>query len=257
MALAKPFSRGCTAGFGGARGAVRQRHQRPARQRDPIQRRWQQPSYLLLGQVQQWPIPIPPVTALTLHRAARGQAFRNGPSVAGGSALAAHVLCRGRRPGSRRRGGRWPAGGRSRHGLGAHRAAGREPAGSGSRWAGRCSRWPRRGSGCEGSTSSARAIEISCRSPADSPAPPSWTRVIEPALQPTRRPRSNADRRRRLGPPSWSVASGRAEADAYGDRAREQEQVIQHHAQLASVASKLARLAGRCRPPARLPPHGS
>ena len=101
-----------------------------------------------------------------------------------------------------------------------------------------------------GSASSARAIEISCRSPADSPAPPSRTTCSRPSSN--RAATRSTPIARAAAATSSSVASGRAEADVVGDRAAEEERILEHDAELAPVPSAAARRAGRCR---RCAPH--
>ncbi len=88
-----------------------------------------------------------------------------------------------------------------------------------------------------GSASSARAIEISCRSPAERPGAALAHLVCEPAVQASDQP-VEADRARGLA--HLGVGRlGAAEADVVGDRAREQERVLQHDAELAPVAREL------------------
>ena len=88
-----------------------------------------------------------------------------------------------------------------------------------------------------GSASRARAIEISWRSPADSPAPPSRTVCAEPGLEAARDP-VDADGLRDVGDHLVGRLRPR-EADVVGDRAREQERVLEHHAELAPVRAQL------------------
>ena len=95
-----------------------------------------------------------------------------------------------------------------------------------------------------GSASSARAIEISWRSPAERPAPPSRTGVQ--ALVEAPRDPLDADRARdvlHLGLRRLRMG----EADVVGDRAGEQERVLQHDAELPPVSAQLERRAGRGR----------
>ena len=88
-----------------------------------------------------------------------------------------------------------------------------------------------------GSASSARAIEISCRSPAERPAPPSRTTWSSP---------SSNRAVTRSTPIACAAADdllvgrlGAAEADVVGDRAAEEERVLQHDAELAAVRAQL------------------
>ena len=88
-----------------------------------------------------------------------------------------------------------------------------------------------------GSASSARAIEISWRSPAESPAPPSrttWSRPPSNRAATRSTPIACA-----AAATSSSVASGRAEADVVGDRAAEQERILEHDAELAADRAQL------------------
>ena len=88
-----------------------------------------------------------------------------------------------------------------------------------------------------GSARSARAIEMSCRSPAERPEPPSRTTWSRPSVEAGRDP-VDADRVRRgrdllvgrLGPP---------EADVVGDRAAEQERVLEDDAELPADRAQL------------------
>ena len=61
-----------------------------------------------------------------------------------------------------------------------------------------------------GSASSARAIEISCRSPAERPDAALANRVLEAAVEPRRDDRSTPIARGHVSSTSASVASGRA-----------------------------------------------
>ena len=88
-----------------------------------------------------------------------------------------------------------------------------------------------------GSASSARAIEISCRSPAERPAPPSRTSCSRP-------PESRAATRSTptaaaAAATSSSVASGFAKRMFDGDRAAEEERILEHDAELAAVRAEL------------------
>ena len=88
-----------------------------------------------------------------------------------------------------------------------------------------------------GSASRARAIEISCRSPAERPAPPFAHDVVEAILEP-RGDAVDADRRR--GGDHLLVGRlGAAEADVVGDRAAEQERILEHDTELAAVRAQL------------------
>ncbi len=88
-----------------------------------------------------------------------------------------------------------------------------------------------------GSASSARAIEISWRSPAEVAGSALAHHVVEAAVQPRRDP---VDTDRRRGVAHLLVGRVRPrEADVVGDRAREQERILQHHAQLPAVAAQL------------------
>ena len=88
-----------------------------------------------------------------------------------------------------------------------------------------------------GSARSARAIEISWRSPAERPEPPSRTVVLEPAREP-RRDAVDADRRR--GRRDLLVGRvGLREADVRRDRAAEEERILQDDAELAAVRAQL------------------
>ena len=88
-----------------------------------------------------------------------------------------------------------------------------------------------------GSASSARAIEMSWRSPADRPAAALAHLVVEPAREPRRDP-VDADRRgRRLDLLVRRV--GLREADVRRDRAAEEERILQHDAELAPVRAEL------------------
>ena len=96
-----------------------------------------------------------------------------------------------------------------------------------------------------GSASSARAIEISWRSPAESPAPPSRT-VVQQALVEAPCDAVDADRARDVR----DLVVGRLgarEADVVGDRPREQERILEHDAELPAVRAQLERRAGRAR----------
>ena len=78
--------------------------------------------------------------------------------------------------------------------------------------------------------------------------------VVEPALQPGDEP---VDADCRGGLAHLLVGRvGAGEAHVVGDRAREEERVLEHHAELAPVAAELAPRAGRCRRRAPLPPAG-
>ena len=105
-----------------------------------------------------------------------------------------------------------------------------------------------------GSTSSARARAISWRWPADSERPRSETSVVVTAGQLGDEvvgpdgPRGGLD---------LVVAGvGTAVGDVVADRAREQERLLGHVAELAAVGVTGRRSAGRCRRRARLPSSG-
>ena len=88
-----------------------------------------------------------------------------------------------------------------------------------------------------GSASSARAIEISWRSPADSPLPPSRHRMVE-ALREAPREAVQREHRRRLGHLLVGRLGAR-EADVVRDRPREQERILEHDAELAPVGAQV------------------
>ena len=88
-----------------------------------------------------------------------------------------------------------------------------------------------------GSASSARAIEISWRSPAESPLPPSRTSCCSPSSK-RRAIRSTPTALRDV----CDLLVGRLglrEADVVGDRAGEEERILQHDAELAAVRAQL------------------
>ncbi len=88
-----------------------------------------------------------------------------------------------------------------------------------------------------GSASSARAIEMSCRSPAERPGAALAHRVLQAAREP-RRNTVDADG----GGRSLDLLVGRVglrEADVRGDRAAEEERILEHDAQLAPVRAEL------------------
>ncbi len=88
-----------------------------------------------------------------------------------------------------------------------------------------------------GSASRARAIEISCRSPAESPAPPSrtaWSRPPDRRAATRSTPTAAA-----AAATSSSRRVGLREADVRGDRAAEEERILEHDAELAAVGAEL------------------
>ena len=87
-----------------------------------------------------------------------------------------------------------------------------------------------------GSASSARAIEISWRSPADRPEPPSRTAWSRPPL--TRAATRSTPTAAAAASTSASGRVGLAEADVRGDRAAEEERVLEHDAELAAVRAE-------------------
>ena len=90
-----------------------------------------------------------------------------------------------------------------------------------------------------GSASSARAIEISWRSPAERPGAALAHRVQQALVEAPRDAR-DADRARDV----LDLGVGRLgarEADVVGDRPREQERVLQHDAELPAVGAQLER----------------